>query len=145
MARDKPSFLRRILRAITGAEGRRRTAPKPPEPPPFERQYPAFPPEGYRNLNEPDEQNHITYTYITGENPRTDNFEDWWELFIDTGITRIEQAPAEVDRLWDQFLRAFYLTGDDEGSVPRNDFYADSGLTKRRIDWQKWREVKRTD
>jgi len=48
-------------------------------------------------------------------------------------------------QFWDEFLRAYYLTRDERGSVTRDRFHRDIGIRKRdwEMDWEEWRELKR--
>jgi hypothetical protein len=127
-------FFSRIARAV------RDFFSEPPEqPPPLEEQYPEFPPPGYENLSDYTYEDESIWHYITGERRDSPEGEEWWNLYIDTGITRIENNREEVDRLWRDFLRSFY-----NNDLPRQDWYEDTGLTKDRIDWATWRELKRS-
>jgi hypothetical protein len=57
----------------------------------------------------------------------------------------LQMSDAEENQFWDEFLRAFYLTSGEKGSLPRDRFYRNIGIRKRdfEMDWQEWREIKR--
>jgi hypothetical protein len=69
---------------------------------------------------------------------------NWRDLFEDTGITQTEDDLRELERLFGEFLRAFYFTSDESESISREEYYSDSGLGSDRIDWERFREIKKT-
>jgi hypothetical protein len=89
-------------------------------------------------FNEIADEDDITY------NDRGQAYREWRDFFEDTGITLTEDDNREIERLFSEFLRAFYLTSDNRDSFPRDDYYADSGLGSDRIDWERFREIKKT-
>jgi hypothetical protein len=135
--------LRSLVRSLFTPEPERPEPPREREPPREPPRPPDTPPGGYED-DAHEQRMHEIYTYITGENPRHDNYRDWRELFDDTGVEIVEDNPREIERLWNEFLRAFYLTSDEEGSIARDIYYADSGLGSDRIDWEVFREIKKT-
>lgn len=130
--------LRRFLRTIFYETSEEAVPPKqPPDEPPYDG-------PGNHELSEPsDERMREIWFYITGVPAEWGDYEDYKEIFYDTGVLSVEEDQDEIVQLWDQFLRAFYLTTNESGSVSRSDWYAASGLHRDRIDWAAWREVKR--
>jgi hypothetical protein len=69
-------------------------------------------------------------------------YDQFSATFIDESASR-EVNDAEVERYWDEFLRAYYLTSDEYGSVPRRQFHSDTGIPRSEIDWDLWQQIKR--
>ncbi len=139
---------KKLLRAIT-SPFRTHEPPRPesPQPPPPEipgggglggDEYSGEVPEG-RNETELRD----TWEYITGNSRYDPLFADYLEIYDDAGMA-IEPDNAEYERLWDKFLRAFWLNSTEPGSVPRAEWYDDANIPRDMIDWSHWREVKKT-
>jgi hypothetical protein len=64
---------------------------------------------------------------------------DWRELF--DGLSVIFDTDEETEEYWDMFLRAFYLDSHDRRSVPREEFYRETGIPASEIDWSLWRDI----
>ncbi len=135
--------LRRFWRAVS----RPFRAPEPPRPVPEQPRPAPEPSFGDQETQVPAGQNESnlrdTWQYVTGENRYASLFDDYLEIYNDTGMS-LEESQAEYERLWDKFLRAFWLNSGEDGSVPRDDWYEDANVPKDRIDWEHWREVKKT-
>jgi len=71
-------------------------------------------------------------------------FAEWRELYLNS-VAPLQMGDREELQFWDEFLRAYYLTRDERGSVIRDRFHRDIGIRSRdwEMDWQEWREVKR--
>lgn len=140
-------FLGRITDALRGLFGVP-SPEEPPEPPP-----PPKPPEapvppggggggGGGFDNAPwriwQEEAKGRDRYDTGA------FNQWWDLY-QNATAPLQMSDAEENQFWDEFLRAFYLTSGEKGSLPRDRFYRNIGIRKRdfEMDWQEWREIKR--
>lgn len=67
----------------------------------------------------------------------------WWDLFLDTGVYT-GLSNTRVDEAWDDFLRAFWLNSSEEGSIPRDEFYDKWDVEPSLVDWEEWRELKKT-
>jgi hypothetical protein len=143
-------FFRRIVEFITGApeEQRPPPPPEPPRPPPPEP--PPEPPYDGPGTgdDEFDQRLRDVFLDIAGGSwsygDTEDDYQNYKELWLDTGVTVVEDDEDELVWLWDQFLRAFYLTSAEPGNVSRSQYYQDSGLGKDRIDWERYREIKKT-
>jgi len=79
---------------------------------------------------------------VTGIPDEFSDINQYWEIFVDSGAP-IDVSYGRVNRLWRNFLRAFYLTLDEANGYTRDDWYEDADTVPALIDWQRWREVKR--
>lgn len=75
-------------------------------------------------------------------------YEDWRDIYDPMSVNFIDESDAdatarETEQYWDEFLRSYYLTSHESGSVPRDQFHRDSGIPRRRVDWEEWRNSKR--
>lgn len=76
------------------------------------------------------------------------NYEAWREIYDPMSTNFInesdpDETERETEQYWDEFLRAYYLTSNESGSVPRSQFHRDSGIPPRRVDWEEWRTLRR--
>jgi hypothetical protein len=81
------------------------------------------------------------FTDVTGGSLTGSNYLEWRELYDHLSV--IFDTDEEIEHYWDQFLRAFYLTSSEPGSVSRQRFYRNTGIPANQIDWDLWREIKR--
>jgi len=143
-------FFRSIEEIFETEYGNEPEEPERQRPPPSQPPPPDIPDSDSLYPDDPEwEQNfRDTWEYITGQDLRDPSSESdyisYRDIFYDTGILAVEDDIREIERLWDKFLRSFYLVSAEPGSVSREEFYSDSGLNRDRIDWEAWREVKRT-
>jgi hypothetical protein len=77
-----------------------------------------------------------TFTRVTGTST---GYLDWRDLFDELQI-EFDDDNDRV-RLFNTFLRSFYLTTRDQGFVRRNVFYQASGMPQSAIDWTEWRNL----
>jgi len=68
---------------------------------------------------------------------------EWWDLYLDTGAY-VNRNYVQVNYFWNEFLRAFWLNSMEPGSILRTDFYDDADVPKSLVDWERWRELKKT-
>lgn len=147
-------FFRRIADSLTGAFDRltdffgkpeeaseepSRRPPDffPPEPPPEPPPPPAPPLER--------EELRIWRNRAVGRDKQDmDAFREWEELYTNS-VEALDMDRADFLAYWDEFLRAYYLTRGERGSISRARFHSDIGIRSRdwEMDWQEWREVKR--
>lgn len=113
-----------------------RTAPEPTPEPPID-----FGPTEYIPGNEPNERQENVWDSITAYRGTDDDMQQFWEVFLDSGAPDDESQPR-VTNLWEDFLRAFYLTTGESGHITRAEWYDMAGVNSGNIDWQAWREVK---
>jgi hypothetical protein len=66
---------------------------------------------------------------------------DWREIYDPLSI--IFDTPQQVERYWDRFLRAYYLTTHDAGFERRETFHNDTGIPYGEMDWDLWRMMRR--
>jgi hypothetical protein len=78
---------------------------------------------------------------LAGDTPDDTGYLDWREVYDPLSI--IFDGDAEVERYWDMFLRAFYLTTHEPGFVLRDDFYNATGVPPSEVDWDLWRQMRR--
>lgn len=79
---------------------------------------------------------YATFVRVTGTST---GYIDWRELF---GELQIEfDDDNDRVRLFNTFLRSFYLTTQDQGFVRRSVFYHRSGMPRSAIDWTEWRNL----
>jgi hypothetical protein len=78
------------------------------------------------------------FVQVTGG---TTGYLDWRDLWVQ--YESLYDTPRQEERYWKEYLQAFYLTSAETGSVPRREFYNDSGIPESAIDWAAWREMKR--
>lgn len=77
------------------------------------------------------------------------NYSEWREIYDSFSATFLDPSAsnevnnAEVERYWDEFLRAYYLTTSESGFIFRRQFHADTGIPESEIDWDLWRSIKR--
>lgn len=75
-------------------------------------------------------------------------YEEWKEVWgpMSTVYNYIdddeEREEAELNG-WDEFLRAYYLTSDEPGAIPRERFHQDTNIPQSQVDWELWRTIKR--
>jgi len=53
------------------------------------------------------------------------------------------QIYRDIERYWDEFLRAYFLTTGESGYVTRERFHDDTGIPPGEMDWELWRALKR--
>jgi hypothetical protein len=115
--------------------------PKPPPPPP---KPPPLPPPSDLEL---DANRIAIWNEITGDYAQyPDDMRDapeWWDLYLDTGAY-LNRNYVQVNYFWGEFLRAFWLNSQEDGSIPREDFYDDAEIPPSLVDWERWRELKKT-
>lgn len=131
----------RILRDIVGRP-ERRAPPEPiPVPPP---EPPPRPPIDYVPSNyDYDATRAEIFNDVTDTSGLSVNARDYWDLFSDTGLpTGLDYD--STNEAWDEFLRAFWLNSTEAGSIRRETFYNDWDLSRELIDWDAWREYKKT-
>jgi len=119
-------------------EGEPSPPPRAPPPPPTP---PAPPPEPPALTRE----NKIWREVAKGPDKRdTGTMADWFELY-QNAVDPLDMDEGEFFQFWREFLRAFYLTSGERGSIKRDTFYRRIGVRKRDfgMDWQEWRELKR--
>lgn len=89
--------------------------------------------ESFTDLTGSDESHIIDYE----SNYQTGNFDDWYEIFENTGVEYTQDA-------FENFLIAFYpqdgMSGDDWRDV-REEFYELYGIDDHDIDWEGYREA----
>lgn len=68
---------------------------------------------------------------------------EWWDLYLDTGAW-ISQDYGTVNVLWRDFLRAFWLNSQEDDWLPRTEWYDEADVNAQMIDWEEWREIKKT-
>lgn len=77
------------------------------------------------------------------------NYSEWREIYDNFSATFLDPSAsnevnnAEVERYWDEFLRAYYLTTSESGFILRRQFHTDTGIPESEIDWDLWRSIKR--
>jgi len=128
--------LGQFVKKLLGGPERPEQPPKPPPPPPG-----GAPPIG-PDLAYNDTRKAI-WTEVTGEDEESPNGYEYWDLFLDTGAW-IRRSYDMINRLWEDFLRAFWLTSSEPGAVPRDEWYDEADVDPSLIDWDRWREIKRT-
>ena len=112
--------------------------PVPPPPPPGG----GGPGGGGPDLTYDDIRKAI-WTEVTGEDEESPLGYDYWDLYLDTGAW-IGRSREIIDRLWEDFLRAFWLVSDEPDSMPRDEWYDEADVDRSLIDWDRWREIKHT-
>lgn len=135
---QRRGFLRRVLDFFTGSQGPPEAASTPSQPPP----QPATPREQQAIQHEQGMQ--AIYRQIRGlaHDPRNlIDYQDWRETF--DHFEPIFDGDEEIEQGWDEYLRAYYLTTDEAGHVPREDFHNDTGIPRSEIDWDLWRALRR--
>lgn len=144
-------FLARFTDAVKGFFRPPAESPGPPPPPPTPPPGGGgggggfFPPGDGSGGDGLTPENRIWRNRAIG--PDEDNYvlqSDYRDLY--ENATAPLHLDAEEDaRFWDEFLRAFYLTLNEKGSMPRDRFYRSIGIRKKdfEMDWQEWREIKR--
>lgn|SRR6185312_1517613 len=153
MAPRRGGFFRGLFSAVS--EWWQGEAPEtervPPNEPPS--QPPQNPPSG--GTGTPDEhETRMQLIYLQIRERAHDSQDltgyDEWRATYDPlqGIFRYPDSSPEandrrVERYWRQYLRAFYLTTHEPGHINRRTFYTQSGIPKREIEWELWRQVKR--
>jgi hypothetical protein len=88
------------------------------------------------------------FTNVTGGSLTGNDYLEWREIYDPLSVTFTyhdtdEENNAAIERYWDEFLRAYYLTTHDSGYVPRAQFHTDTGIPDSQIDWDLWRSIKR--
>jgi hypothetical protein len=108
----------------------------PPEPPP-ERPPPEPP-------SERDELRIWRNRAVGRDKQDMDDFRDWLDLY-NNSVEALDMDRADFLAYWDEFLRAYYLTRGERGSISRTRFHQDIGVRSRdwEMDWDEWRERKR--
>lgn len=113
--------------------------PPPPSPPPPVTaggvgrgggREPGFFPEPLETRLREDYRD-ITGTYT--------DYLDWLDLFDNLQVDFDDDDERKY--FWDMFLRAFYLDSHDRDSVPRDEFYRQTGIPRSAIDWSEWRDL----
>ncbi len=85
-----------------------------------------------------------TYRHIRGlahDRRNLTEYQDWRDTFDHLSV--IFDSDEEIEEGWDEYLRAFYLTTDEDGHITRQDFYNMTGIPKSQIEWDLWRALKR--
>lgn len=105
--------------------------PPPPEPPP---EPPLFNDEAriWRNVT------------VGNDRYDMDAMRDWLQLY-EQGVGALDLPRDEFLQFWDEFLRAYYLTRAERGSLTRDRFHRNIGIRRRdwEMDWDEWRALKR--
>ena len=75
-------------------------------------------------------------------------YQEWLEVWgpmstVYNYIDDDEERAAAEETGWDEFLRAYYLTSDEPGAIPRERFHQDTNIPPSQVDWELWREIKR--
>jgi hypothetical protein len=75
-------------------------------------------------------------------------YDEWREVYDPMSLSlrytgNDEEDDENVETYWDEFLRAYYLTSAEPGSVSREQFHQDTGIPESRIDWGLWKSIKR--
>lgn len=132
MARRKrfPRGVRKIVERFIAPVPREEVPPPSPEPLP-QRETPVPSPGATheRRMQQDYRDIHGTLT----------EYLDWREIYDQ--LTVIFDDDAEIEYYWDMFLRAFMLPLSDNRSVPREQFYRETGVPPSEIDWGLWRDV----
>src|SRR6185312_5514924 len=77
-----------------------------------------------------------------GHDPRNlTDYPEWRDTFDHMAV--IFDGDEEIEEGWDEYLRAYYLTSDEDGHVDRAEFHSDHGIPRSEIDWELWRAIKR--
>lgn len=73
-----------------------------------------------------------------------DLMRDWLTLYSE-GVDALELDSAEYNQFWREFLKAYYLTRGERGSIKRDTFHRHIGIRRQdwQMDWAEWREIKR--
>lgn len=76
------------------------------------------------------------------------DYPEWREVYDPMSVVfdylpTQEEIDEAVEDNWDDFLRAYYLTSDEGGSIARDRFHQNTGIPPSEIDWDLWREIKR--
>jgi hypothetical protein len=136
--------IRSVIEIIFGTpEPEREQIPEPPREPPREPPGIDYPGPGSPDNYEYDDRRHEIWHDVSGESTYGDLSEAAWRIFEDTGIPTGHDY-FETNALFDEFLRAFWLDTDDDGMIPRAQFYDDADLVPDLIDWDEWREWRDT-
>lgn len=153
MARRR-GFFRRIADSLAGAfdrltdffgESTEEPSRRPPDvfppespEPPRERPPPPAPPL------EREETRIWRQRSVGRDKQDMDAYRDWLDLYTNS-VEALDMNRADFLAYWDEFLRAYYLTRGERGSISRTRFHQDIGIRSRdwEMDWQEWREVKR--
>jgi hypothetical protein len=78
---------------------------------------------------------------LAGDPADLTGYLDWREIYDPLSI--IFDGDAEVERYWNMFLRSYYLTSNEPGSVPRRRFHNETGIPDSQVDWDLWRAIRR--
>jgi hypothetical protein len=76
------------------------------------------------------------------------DYHEWREIYDPMSVvfeyhdTEDEDDEA-IEEGWDEFLRSYYLTSGEPGSVPREQFHNDTNIPPAEVDWDLWRAIKR--
>jgi hypothetical protein len=146
--RRKGIFRRIADRIIHPVRGRRK--PQPPAPPPAP---PVTPPEQPPELiaaARHELRMEQIYADITGS---LTGYLDWRELYDplsvvaevnrrDGSVDWVASYP-DIEEIWDDYLRAYYLTTHEPGHITRDVFAARTGIPNSAMDWDLWREMRR--
>lgn len=76
------------------------------------------------------------------------NYSEWEEVWgpmstVYNYIDDDEEREEAEEEGWEEFLRAYYLTSDEPGAIPREQFHRNTNIPQSQVDWELWREIKR--
>lgn len=151
MPRRKGIFRRIAERVAHPLRGRRKPQPQPPPSPPVipPAAQPEQPPELIAAARHELRMEQI-FAAITGS---LAGYLDWRELFDDLSVVvQVNRRDGSVDwvasypdieEIWDDYLRAYYLTTKEPGFITRVEFTNRTGIPNSALDWDLWREMRR--
>jgi hypothetical protein len=76
------------------------------------------------------------------------NYHEWREVYDPMSVVfqyhdTEDEDNEDIEDYWDMFLRSYYLTSSEPGSVPREQFHNDTNIPPAEVDWDLWRAIKR--
>ena len=76
------------------------------------------------------------------------NYSEWEEVWgpmstVYNYIDDDEEREEAEEEGWEEFLRAYYLTSDEPGAIPRERFHQDTNIPRSQVDWGLWKQIKR--